>query len=376
MLRLRTSELTLIPDDIDETFRRMALRQRTRLRTNPPPGRPAQPGRPILRPGPQRLTRDAVTALGSIPILQPQVAAITSAEEEFLEDAYQEVTPSTEHSVGERPVSPTSQRETPLQINSVQPPASPASPVRSLPSPALSLPSPGSPPRRSLHGVLPFRFSRSRRPSTTQSQPDTVVSIARTPTRSPLIHARLDSTRASSIGDTSNSFTVSPSGDSTESSTGLRGGGRARDVREPPHAPSPLHHMQRLSSPEHEEPSGDPTKSPITPREDQPTLYLEGYWHHTPRGDEYRMRKSTEDRFWRRPPHSEPRRDPPHLFSRIEADLPLVFRLTTYSALYQRLNPGPDGTLQILLLLATTIILLHQTSFVLLVASSSQSRRT
>jgi hypothetical protein len=120
------------------------------------------------------------------------------------------------------------------------------------------------------------------------------VSIARTPTRSPLIHARLDSTRASSIGDTSNSFTVSPSGDSTESSTGLRGGGRARDVREPPHASSPLHHMQRLSSPEHEEPSGDPTKSPITPREDQPTLYLEGYWHHTPRGDEYRMRKSTE----------------------------------------------------------------------------------
>ena len=294
MLRLRTSELTLIPDDIDETFRRMALRQRTRLRTNPPPGRPAQPGRPILRPGPQRLTRDAVTALGSIPVLQPHAAAITSAEEEFLEDAYQEVTPSTEHSVGERPASPTSQRETPLRINSMQPPVSPASPVRSLPSPALSLPSPESPPRRSLHGVLPFRFGRNRRPSTTQSQPDAVVSVARTPTRSPLGHARLDSTRASSIGDTSNSSTISPSGDSTESSTGLRGGGRARDVCEPPHAPSPLHHMQRLSSPEHEEPSGDPTKSPTTPHEDQPTLYLEGYWHHTPRGDEYRMRKSTE----------------------------------------------------------------------------------
>ncbi|KAB2111680.1 hypothetical protein AG0111_0g1614 [Alternaria gaisen] len=276
MLRLRTSELTLIPDDIDETFRRMALRQRIRLRTNPPPGRPAQPGRPILRPGPQRLTRDAVTALGSIPILQPQVAAITSAEEEFLEDAYQEVTPATEHAVGERPVSPRSQRNTPLRIDPIQPPASPASPVQSLPSPALSLPSPESPPRRSLHGVLPFRFGRSRRPSTTQSQPNTVVSVARTPTRSPLGHARLDSTRASSIGDTSNSSTISPAGDSTESSTGLRGGGRARDVREPPNAPSPLHHMLRLSSPEHEEPSGDPTKSPTTPLEDQPTLYLEG----------------------------------------------------------------------------------------------------
>ncbi|KAF7673681.1 hypothetical protein GT037_008296 [Alternaria burnsii] len=308
MLRLRTSELTLIPDDIDETFRRMALRQRTRLRTGLPPGRPAQPGRPILRPGPQRLTRDAVTALGSIPILQPQVAAITSAEEEFLEDAYQEVSPATEHALRERPVSPRSQRETPLRIDSIQPPASPASVVQSLPSPTLSLPLPESPPRRSLHGVLPFRFGRSRRPSTTQSQPDTVVSVARTPTRSPLGHARLDSTRASSIGDTSNSSTISPAGDSTESSTGLRGGGRARDVREPPNAPSPLHHMLRLSSPEHEEPSGDPTKSPTTPREDQPTLYLEGYWHHTPRGDEYRMRKSTEDRFWRRPPHSEPRR--------------------------------------------------------------------
>jgi hypothetical protein len=68
--------------------------------------------------------------------------------------------------------------------------------------------------------------------------------------------------------------------------------------------------------------------------------------------------------------------DPPRLFSRIEADPLLVFRSTTYSALYQRLNPSPDGTPQILLILVTTIILLHQTSFVLLVARFSRSRET
>ncbi|KAG9187351.1 hypothetical protein G6011_05222 [Alternaria panax] len=304
MLRLRTSELTLVPDDVDETFRRLALRQPSRVRSNRPLGPPYQPGHPILRPGPRRLTRDAVTALECTPTLQPQQATATSADDDYLEHAYQQVTPSTEHAGSQESASPVIQRDVPSRIDSIQPPASPA---LSSASPVLSLPSPESlPPRRSLH--LPFRFGRSRQPSTTQSQPDAVVSISRTPTRTPRGHARLDLTGASSIGDASNNSTLSPSGGSTESTSGLRGGAgdRMRDVRDTPHAPSPLHQMQRPSSPAQQKRSGDPTKSPITPRQGQPTLFLEGYWHHTPQGEEYRIRESTERRFRREPP--EPRR--------------------------------------------------------------------
>jgi hypothetical protein len=80
MLRLRPSELTLTPEDVDETFRRMALRQAFRGSRHASP----QPLRPVLRRGLQRAVRDAITTLGDILILrlQAQQAVITSVDEE------------------------------------------------------------------------------------------------------------------------------------------------------------------------------------------------------------------------------------------------------------------------------------------------------
>ncbi|RMZ74545.1 hypothetical protein GMOD_00003596 [Pyrenophora seminiperda CCB06] len=82
MLRLRPSELTLTSDDVEETFRRIALRQATRPQSSLPPHPRGQLGRPILRRGPQRATRNAITALGKIPLLQPHQALVTSVDDD------------------------------------------------------------------------------------------------------------------------------------------------------------------------------------------------------------------------------------------------------------------------------------------------------
>ncbi|KAF3051703.1 hypothetical protein E8E11_000319 [Didymella keratinophila] len=86
MLRLKPSELTLTPDDLDETLRRMsARRQQSRApaaqgqRRTRPSGRPPPPR---LVPGPQRSVRDAITHLGNIPALQPQQVIITHVDDE------------------------------------------------------------------------------------------------------------------------------------------------------------------------------------------------------------------------------------------------------------------------------------------------------
>jgi hypothetical protein len=87
MLRLRPSELTLTSDDIEETFRRMARRQKPIAPPYPPDRLVRQPGRPILRRGPQRSVRDAYTTLGNIPTLRPQPhQAIHTSVDEDLED--------------------------------------------------------------------------------------------------------------------------------------------------------------------------------------------------------------------------------------------------------------------------------------------------
>jgi hypothetical protein len=85
MLRLKPSELALMPDDVDETLRRMARRQQSRAlaargqRQTRPNGRPPPPR---LMLGPQRSARDAITHLGNIPALQPQQAVIAHVDDE------------------------------------------------------------------------------------------------------------------------------------------------------------------------------------------------------------------------------------------------------------------------------------------------------
>lgn len=91
MLRLRPSELTLTPEDVDEAFRRMTNRQALRVSRHAS----WQPGRPVLHRGPQRAVQDAVTSLGDIPVLRPrpQRAAQSSVDDDN-EDESEQTTPS------------------------------------------------------------------------------------------------------------------------------------------------------------------------------------------------------------------------------------------------------------------------------------------
>lgn len=86
MIRLKPSELILTPEDVDDTFRRMARRQPPR---QPPPAqrrtRASGNGRPLaprLMPGAQRSMRDSFTDLGNIPILRPQQAILAHVDDD------------------------------------------------------------------------------------------------------------------------------------------------------------------------------------------------------------------------------------------------------------------------------------------------------
>jgi hypothetical protein len=154
MLRLRASELTLTSEDVEETFRRMVERKaqdaNRRVPSQHPQQHPQQTGQPILRQGPQRFVRDAITTLGDIPILRPQphLAVIAHVDDDSDDDANHDTAiPQRVDSVR----SPMTQ--TP---NSQAPPTAPST-VTASASPAPS-PSPAS---RTLH--MPFRLRRSRR---------------------------------------------------------------------------------------------------------------------------------------------------------------------------------------------------------------------
>jgi len=85
MLRLKTSEITLTPADVDETIRRMHRRQAA----NPPTTLPASMYGPRLPPlvgprlrrGPERSRDDAIATLGNIPILRPRQVVVESADD-------------------------------------------------------------------------------------------------------------------------------------------------------------------------------------------------------------------------------------------------------------------------------------------------------
>lgn len=187
MLRLRPSELTLTPDDVDETFRRIATRRQPSL-----PLRPLrQPGRPIIRRGPQRATRDAVTALDKTPLLLPQQALVASVDKDPEHTSACEDGSSVDRNSGNNqhadPVTPHHQRhDGPAHF-----PASSAS--------------------RTVQ--LPLRRGRE---SMTQSPSNGTVSDApRTPQRQSSASPR------SGSADTSGDYALS----AAESTSGLRGGG-------------------------------------------------------------------------------------------------------------------------------------------------------
>ncbi|USP81363.1 uncharacterized protein yc1106_08637 [Curvularia clavata] len=233
MLRLHPSELTLTPDDIDETFGRIALRQTSRAQqhwTMPPAGQPRQsgkPNRPILRRGPQRLIRYAMT-INNIPIRQPQQAVITSVDEDNNEPHREAAQPPARDNG--HPV---------LLHSSHQRNDATAGLSTALPSRSMQLPFRLRPPVQMLdaHTV-----------SNDQAQGSTSL----TPQNHPPRFTRPASTRYVENGNEQRAQL--PSVGSSANTPEMRGGGLASFARprnlthDTIYTPSPLNHIRRLSS--------------------------------------------------------------------------------------------------------------------------------
>jgi hypothetical protein len=226
----------------------------------------AQPGRPVLRRGPQRAVRDALTTLGDIPILrpQPQQAIFTSVDED-LENDLEPHTPSP-----------------PRRADGESDPASPAQAGQIYPG---NVSTHASSALRSLH--LPFRLSRSHGGS---------------PTRSPAVGQNTEGATASprrpsprSLGDANGTPDRGDTGQrsldthvaTSSSPAELRGGGRPR--RDRAHASSESqdlspssarpHHVRSRVMPNEEEGSTSIVDPEATSSdEEHPTIHLQGFF--------------------------------------------------------------------------------------------------
>ncbi|KAF2036789.1 hypothetical protein EK21DRAFT_106097 [Setomelanomma holmii] len=260
MLRLMPSELTLTPEDVEETFRRMAQRQALKSARHVKSQPCGQPGRPVLRLGPQRAVRDAITTLGDIPILRPQPQqAIESSVDEDVEEQSEPRSPQPRTRVDSHSV--------------LDAPARDALPVPAEPSTSSAL--------RILQ--LPFRIGRNHRDSSTahtqdETEPDRGRILSAPHSTHPRDDSRIASRREESAeGD----LDASPS-TPTRDAAALRGGGRvSKDRHRHAHrdisAPSPLRHIQDQSLPPgREHPSPDVEARTIA--EEVPPVYLKGYF--------------------------------------------------------------------------------------------------
>jgi hypothetical protein len=279
MLRLRPSELTLTAEDVDETFRRMARKQATKSPRNLTSQSAAQSGRPILRRGPQRAVRDAITTLGEIPILRPQPQEVihSSADEDVHDDIE---------------LRPTGPRE---RIDSVSDSMLHSHDERTSPTNAST-----SSALRTLH--LPFRLAHEHRAehSPAVAQHRTEV----TPASLEQYSAHLMEPRSDTISDEvlqDNPYTRPAT---TPNPTGLRGGGPSRrdqlhtSSQDMSSAFSPLHQVPQSPSPHDQEPRYSPNP--------ERTLYLKGYVADPskhPQGSAYWFRELTPQA-----PRTEPRR--------------------------------------------------------------------
>ncbi|KAF2628622.1 hypothetical protein BU25DRAFT_420593 [Macroventuria anomochaeta] len=271
MLRLKPSELTLTPEDVDETLRRMARRQQSR-----PPAAPGQRHlrastcslAPRVKPGAQRSMRDAITDLGNIPILrpQPQQAIIAHVDDES-EDSDETLAESAQRV--ESSPDPITMPTQPLQLASTSSAAAP-------------------PARHSTR--LAFRLGHSHRPGTDQdpfSSPKeqsedsegTLVEPAGCPTETTNVAGpATPGCRTAAEDFTADSSPTRQSGPSTTPAS-LRGGAsrphrnRVQSVgQDALHAPSPLRQTQ-IPSPTHQ-PEGGRANSD----KKHPMIYLQGYF--------------------------------------------------------------------------------------------------
>jgi hypothetical protein len=281
MLRLRPSELTLTPEDVDETFRRMALRQAFRSSRHASP----QPPRPVLRRGPQRAVQDAITNLGDIPILRPQAqqAVITSVDEDAEIDQ-EEHTPRTRERVDNMPGSESPSPDRHANVNTT-------SPLRAL--------------------QLPFRIGRGHRGSHIQpSSPDRYVERMPATTTLHETHSQEGFSPATSQSNHSQRTPHTPPATSP-SPAELRGGGRLSSGRavalhQAPSVQSPVHQTQQHDSEGGLLPPPDATSLKDNADEESPMIILRGYFPNPtkhPRGPAYWFHE-----YRRVQPQTEPRR--------------------------------------------------------------------
>lgn len=275
MLRLRPSELTLTPEEVDDAFRRLAQRHAARA-SAPVASRAAyRNGRPIIRRGPQRSLRDAITILENTSLLipPPQHAVMDSVDQDEYDD--------------ELPAPPGSPRVQHTQATLAHP----------IPSPGL----------RSVQ--LPFRNPSDHAYALQQATRDQIEqastqSIVESPQRT------LSATNSSPLRDSDSSFRPNTPTDIHAELRGGAGGDRpgkdcACVVSE--HAaltPSPLCREHTLKFSSYAGRSPDPVKAPITPASDQPIRHLQGYFkspNQEPRGISYHFAELIQY------PNSEPR---------------------------------------------------------------------
>ncbi|KAH9864116.1 hypothetical protein J1614_010049 [Plenodomus biglobosus] len=286
MLRLRPSELTLTPEDVEDTFRRLAQRQAARASAMAASRGSGRHERPVIRRGPQRSLRDAITAPGDISLYQhqPQYATITVADRGFhnadqpVLDAIRRDSLTTDH--------------THVQTLQAEYSASSSGPHCML---------------------LPFRpglgYPQSIRHETSdQSEASLFPAIPESSRHTAFTATESDNTHL--VQQSGPSFRpVTPTDDHAD----LRGGAgdespsksRARmHVRAAGQTPSPLCQAHRLESPLLSERSPDPVKATVTPTKDQPIRHLEGYFKSPlvePYGLSYHFRERISS------PQSEPR---------------------------------------------------------------------
>ncbi|KAF2465495.1 uncharacterized protein BDR25DRAFT_378648 [Lindgomyces ingoldianus] len=270
MLRLRPSEITLTPVDVEETRRRMARRQAAL----PSAGLPIRGPRPYpplsigprLRPGPEHSRDDALTGLGNIPILRPHEAVHSSTDSDSDDSLPQAPEANADNSGTPVPDSSAPEEVTPTPARNMQLPFRPATqdtiPARQsqLPPPRLSSrentedDAPSSPPKHQ------FGFSGFGRARTNTSE-DLAESAAHTREQSSIDGAA----EASQHG-------------AARSSVAL-GRGRVDSVlQRSTHAPSPLNQAHAISSPQAGETGKGNGERDSSQPQKLPTLYLHGYF--------------------------------------------------------------------------------------------------
>ena len=251
MLRLKPSELTLTPDDVDETLRRMsARRQQSRApaaqgqRRTRPSGRPPPPR---LMPGPQRSVRDAITHLGNTPALQPQQVIIPHVDDESDESDESDETLADPAQRAESSPDALGFPTHPVHIASASPAAAP--PARHTARLPFRL---GRPRRRQDHD----QESASSPKEHTDDSEGTLVEPPRLPVETTNVAGLATPSRRRQHRELATSSSTTRQRSPSPSPVSLRGGAsRSQRNRvlsigqEALHAPSPLRQAHVISSP-------------------------------------------------------------------------------------------------------------------------------